>query len=95
MSVYSNVTEQGLNNLHRLAEQPKTQRALKIEKKILKETHDIKKAESLSPITNKLDESNKKMSEVIKESNSVDDNQSKLNIIFQNLVQQCEKGLDD
>ena len=56
MSVYSNVTEQDLINLRKLAEQQKEQRALKIKNRILKQTHDIKLAESLSPITEKLDE---------------------------------------
>ena len=53
MSIYSNVTEQDLINLRKLSEQQKEQRSPKIKKKrILKQTHDIKLAESLSPITN-------------------------------------------
>ena len=59
MSIYSNVTEQDLINLRKLAEQQKNQRAEKIKNRILKQTHDIKLAESLSPITKKLDEVNK------------------------------------
>ena len=59
MSIYSNVTEQELDNLRKLAEQQKEQRALKIKNRILNQTHDIKLAESLSPITKKLDEVNK------------------------------------
>ena len=51
MSIYSNVTEQDLINLPKLAEQQKNQRALKIKNKILKQTLDKKLAESLSPIT--------------------------------------------
>ena len=51
MSIYSNVTEQDLINLRNLAEQQKNQRALKIKNRFLKQTHDIKLAESLSPIT--------------------------------------------
>ena len=51
MSNYSKVTEQDLDNLRKLAEQQKNQRALKIKSRILKQTHDIKLAESLSPIT--------------------------------------------
>ena len=51
MSIYSNVTEQGLINLLKIAEQQINQRALKIKNRILKQTHDIKIAESLSPIT--------------------------------------------
>ena len=73
MSIYSNVSEQDLINLCKLAEQQKEQRALKIKNRILKQTHDVKLAESLSPITKKLDtinESTKKISAVIKESNS-------------------------
>ena len=56
MSIYSIVTEKDLINLRKLAEQQKNQRALKIKNKILKQTHDVKLAESLSPITEKLDE---------------------------------------
>ena len=55
MSVYSNVTEKDLDNLRKLAQQQKEQRALKIKNRILKQTHDVKLAESLSPITKKLD----------------------------------------
>ena len=71
MSVYSKATEQDLFNLRKLAEQQKTQRALKIKNGILKPTHDIKLAESLSPITKKLDtinESTKQLGEVIEKS---------------------------
>ena len=58
MSIYSNVKEQALINLQKLAEQQKEQRTLKI-KRLLKQTHDVELAESLSPITKKLDEVNK------------------------------------
>ena len=71
MSIYSNVTEQDLINLRKLAEQQKNQRALKIKNRILKQTHDINLAENLSPITKKLEEVNKstqKIGAVIKES---------------------------
>ena len=68
MSIYSNVTEQDLDNLRKLAEQQKEQRAHKIKNRILKQTHDIKLAESLSPITKKLDETTKKLGDVIEES---------------------------
>ena len=51
MSVYSTVTEEDLINLRKLAEQQKNERALKIKNRILKQTHDDKLAESLSPIT--------------------------------------------
>ena len=65
MSIYSNVTEQDLESLRKLADQQKEQRALKIKNRILKQTHDIKLAESLSPITKKLDEVNKSTQESI------------------------------
>ena len=71
MSIYSNPTEQDMINLRKLAEQQKEQRALKIKKRILKKTRDIKLAESLSPITKKLDEVKKTtqdLGDVIKES---------------------------
>ena len=63
MSIYSNVTEQDVNNLLKLAEQQKNQRAEKIKKRILKQPHDIKLAQSLSPIIEKLDEVNKSTQE--------------------------------
>ena len=79
MSIYSDVNEEDLINLRKLAEQQKNQRALKIKIRILKQTHDVKLAESLSPITKKLEEVNKstkKISKVIKESNTEnEDNQ--------------------
>ena len=62
-------------NLRKIAEQQKEQRALKIKNRLLKQTHDIKLAESLSPITEKLDTingSNNQISEVIKGSKSYD-----------------------
>ena len=68
MSIYSNVTEQDLNNLRKLAEQQKEQRALKIKNRILKQTHGKKLAESLSSITEKLDDTTEKLGNVIKES---------------------------
>ena len=77
MSVYSNKTEQDFNNLHKLAEQQKNQRVLKIEGKISKQTHDVKFAESLSPITKKLDiitNITENLGDVIKESNLKNDN---------------------
>ena len=73
MSIYSNETEPDLNNLRNLAEQQKDQRALKIKNKILKQTHDIKLAESLLPITKNLDEvkeSTQKIGEIVKETNT-------------------------
>ena len=64
MSIYSNVTEQDLENLRKLAEQQKEERAEKIKNRILKQTHDIKLAESLSPITKKLDNIDKSTKEI-------------------------------
>ena len=80
MSIYSNVTQQDLDNLRKLAEQQKEQRALKIENRILKQTHDVKLAESYSPITKKLEEVNKstkEIGEVIKGSNSENEKNSR------------------
>ena len=75
MSIYSNVTEQDLINLRKLAEQQKEQKALKIKNRILKQTHDKKLAESLShitePITERLDKVNEftqELGEIIKKS---------------------------
>ena len=76
MSIYSNVTEKDLGNLRKLADQQKNQRAEKIKNRILKQTQDIKLAESLSPITKKLDtinKSTKEIGEVFKETNSMVD----------------------
>ena len=42
MSIYSNVTEQDLENLRKIAEQQKNHRAEKIKNRVLKQTHDIK-----------------------------------------------------
>ena len=46
MSTSSNVTEQDLINLRKLAEQQKEQRALEIKNKTLKQTHDVKLGEN-------------------------------------------------
>ena len=81
MSIYSNITEKDLENLRKLAQQQKEQRALKIKNRILKETHDIKLAESLSPITKKLDKINKstkKIRKVINPSNSENENNQEI-----------------
>ena len=73
MSIYSNVSEQDLINLRKLAEQQKNERAPKIKNRILKQTHDVKLAQSLSPITKKLDEikeTTQNLGDVIKENNT-------------------------
>ena len=64
MSIHSKVTVQDLINLRKLTEQQKNQPAHEIENRILK------LAESLSPITNKLDEvkeTTQKIGDVVKE----------------------------
>ena len=63
MSNFSKVTEQDVINLRKLAEQQKEQRAIKFENRNLKQTHNVKLAESLSPITKKLDEIKKSTQE--------------------------------
>ena len=71
MRNYPNVTEQDLTILLKLAEQQKIQRAFKIKNRILRKTHDLKLAESLSPITRKLDvnnETTKQLGEIVKKS---------------------------
>ena len=81
MSISSNVTEEDMINLWKLAEQQKEQRAIKIKNKILKQTHDIKLAESLSPKTKKLDtinKSSKEIGDVIKTSNSENENNQEI-----------------
>ena len=81
MSIYSNLIGQDLINLRKLAEQQKNQRAEKIRNRILKQTHDDKLAESLSPITKRLDKVNKytkEISKVIKESNSENANNQEI-----------------
>ena len=77
MSIYSNVTEQDLIKLRKLAQQQKTKSADEIKNRILKQTHDIKLAESLSPITKNLEEVNKftkNLGDIRKESNSENEN---------------------
>ena len=77
MSINSNVTEQDLINLRRLAHQQKNRRTLETKNRILTQTHDIKLAETLSPITKKLEEVNKstkKIGDIIRETNSEKEN---------------------
>ena len=59
MSICSNVTEQNLIKSRKLAEQQNNRRAEKIKNRFLKQTHDVKIAESLRPITKGLDDINK------------------------------------
>ena len=60
--------------MRKLAPQQKEQQALKTKNRILRQIHYIKLAENLSPITKKLDESTKKISEVINPSNCENEN---------------------
>ena len=79
MSTSSNVTEQDLINLRKLAEQQKNQRALEIKNRNFKQTHHLILAESLSPITKKLDELKKstpEVGEIIKKSHSSQNNKT-------------------
>ena len=71
MSIYPNVTEQDLDNLRKLAQQQKEQRAIKIKNRIIEKTHDVKLAESLSPITKKLDEVKKILNKWVKSSKNL------------------------
>ena len=70
------MTEEDLNNLGKIAERQKNQRANKFKNRVLKETHDIKLAENLCPITKKLSElieSTKKIGELVKTSDVEDE----------------------
>ena len=81
MSIFSNVTDQDLIILQKLADQQKNQRALQIKRRSLKRTHDLKLAETLSPITKKLDAikySNKKIGKFIKEPSSGNKNNQEI-----------------
>ena len=95
MSIYSNVTEQDLDNLRKLAQQQKNERARKIQNKILKQTHDIKLAESLSPITKKLDETSKKVDDTIKESTQNLGNVIKENNTPQPAIENTPQPIED
>ena len=55
MSFFSIVTEQDLINLRNIAEQQKNQQALEIKNRNLRQTSDVKLAESLPLITKNLD----------------------------------------
>ena len=60
--------------LRELAEQQKNQQAEKIKHRILKQTHDVKLAESLSPISKILDQvkkSTQEIAEIVKETNTL------------------------
>ena len=59
MSTYSDVTEQSLNNIRKLAEQQKNQRALRIKNRVSRQTYNKKLAESVPTITKNIEEINK------------------------------------
>ena len=65
MSNHSNVFEQELINLQKLAAQQQNQRAPKINNRILKQTLEVKLAESLSPMPERLDEIIKSTQEIL------------------------------
>ena len=80
MSIYPNATEKDLNIIRNLAEQQINQRDLENENRILKQTHDIKLAGNLSPVTKNLDtinENTKKFGEIVKKSDVEDGNGQK------------------
>ena len=58
MSIYPNVTEEVMNNLVETAEQQKNQRAVKLQKKKLKQTLDKKSAVRFESIPKKITELN-------------------------------------
>ena len=99
MSIYSNVTEKDLDNLRKLADQQKNERALKIKNRILKQTHDVKLAENLSPTTKKLDTINvstKQITNAIKETNSIVDLKTMINNSkFSNSMRQMINSLSN
>ena len=76
MNIYQKVTKEDLINLSKLAEQQKTQGAIKSKNTILKSTHNFNIAEILSPINKKLDivkETTKNLGEIIKISDSANE----------------------
>ena len=56
MSVCTNLTEEDLLSLQKLAEQQKNEKTSKIKKRIFKQTLDRDLAETFKPITKKVDE---------------------------------------
>ena len=81
MSIYPNETEQDLTFCYEILLSNSKINELSKVKRQLKQTHDIKLAESLSPITLKLDtvnESTKILGDMIKESNSEIENDQEI-----------------
>ena len=87
MNKCPNVTEQDLINLSKLAQQQKDIRATKIENRVLKQTHDKKLAESLWPITKKLEEVDNTTEEIgeVSKTNSENENTQELVSLEDNL----------
>ena len=94
MSIFSNVTQQDLINLRKLAQQEKEQRAEKSKNRNRKQTHNIKLAESLSPITIKLDESTEHITEVINPSKSEKENNQEKVPVKKNLEDSEDENID-
>ena len=96
MSIYSNVRAQDLITLRKLAEQQKNQRAIKIKNRILQQIHDVKLAESLSPITKKLDEVNKStqesLSPIIKKLDNINESTKQLGDIVKESNSEIENN---
>ena len=87
MSIYPTITKQGKINFDELTEKQKKQRATETKNRNLKQTHDIKVAENLSPITKKLDninETTENLGEVVEKSEVEDGNTQTLAI--QNII---------
>ena len=96
MSVYPNVTEQDMINLAESPEQRKNQRAKKTENRFLKQTHDVKLAESLFPLTKILemvDKSAEKLRKGFKKSASQNEINQELDPVEIN-VDNSEDGND-
>ena len=75
MSIYPNVSQQHLINLRKVAEDKKNQRALEIESRISKETHDTKLAGGFAPVTKHWDniiETTRNLSEIVEKTNVED-----------------------
>ena len=91
MSIKSNVTEEDLIILRKLAEQQEEQRALKIKNRILKQTHDKKLAESLSPITEPITERLDKVNTSVKKLGSMKESFSPSNEKLDTINETTEK----
>ena len=98
MSTYFNVTEQDLINIRKLAEQQKNQRAEENKNRTLRQTDDIKLAESLSPTTKKLEEVNKstqKRGDVKSKSNSENEINQKIVPVEIDSVDSEDENIDN